>query len=203
MGEFGVMNKALKRNVAALLLLGILGLPQASHSFDGKQEAAEKEINYASAQQDILKFETVIDDVIGGTFRSSPFALVQKTKGAYLKGYGISFAFLVNIHRAVVTTPFGRKQSRAAATPELKKKIIEELKEKLIQALQSNGKGFRELGKQDRVTIIAFIEDRNFPDEPNANKTIILSALKKDLDELGNNNERFKEFKQRIKIVEY
>ena len=122
MEESGLMHRALKRNVAALLLLSILGLPLTAYSFDGKQ-TAEKKIDYAAIQQGILKFETAINELIGSTFRSSPFAMVQKTKGAYLNGYGISFTFLVNIHRAMVTTPFGRKQSRAAATPELKKKI--------------------------------------------------------------------------------
>jgi len=202
MEESGLMHRALKRNVAALLLLSILGLPLAAYPFDGKQ-TAEKKIDYAAIQQGILQFETAINEVIGSTFHSSPFAVVQKTKGAYLNGYGISFTFLVNIHRAMVTTPFGRKQSRAAATPELKKKITEELKEKLIRALQNHGKNFPQLANQDHVTIIAFIEDRNFPDEPSANKTIILNSLKKDLDELGNSGERFEEFKKRIKIVEY
>jgi hypothetical protein len=202
MEKSGVMHRALKTNVAALLLLSILGLSQATYSFDGKQ-TAENKIDYAAIQQNILQFETAINEVIGSTFRSSPFAMVQKTKGAYLNEYGISFTFLVNIHRAMVTTPFGRKQSRAAATPELKKKITEELKNRLIRALQNQGKNFLQLGNQDHVTIIAFIEDRNFPDEPNGNKTIILTALKKDLDELGNRSDRFDEFKKRINIVEY
>ena len=203
MGESGVINIAVKRKIAVLLLLGILGLPHASYPFDGSQASVEKEIDYAAAQQNILNFERAVNEVIVGTFRSSPFALGQKTKGAYLQGYGISFAFMVNIHRAVVTTPFGRVQTKAAATPELKKKIIAELKDKLIRTLQNHGKDFRQLGKKDCVTIIAFIEDRNLPDEPSANKTIVLSALKKDLDELGNNSERFGEFKKRINIVEY
>jgi hypothetical protein len=47
------------------------------------------------------------------------------------------------------------------------------------------------------------MEDRNFPDEPSENKTIVLSVLKRDLDEFGNRSDRLKEFKQRMKIVEY
>jgi hypothetical protein len=204
MGEYDAMKTALKRNGAALLLFAILGFPPASHSFDGKKANSENKVDYASAQQDILKFETVVNAVINSTFSSSPFAVVQKAKGVYLEGYGVSFAFLVNIHRAVINTPFGQvRRSGFAVTPELKKRRIEELKDNLIRALQQNGEIFQQLQEADHVTIIAFIEDRNFPDEPSGNKTVVLSALKKDLDELGNKNDRFKEFKQRMKIVEY
>ncbi len=203
MGELGVIKTTSKRIVASLLLFGFWGFAPALHSVEGSQANGERMIDYASVQQDILSFETVVNGVISSSFSSSPFAVVQKTKGAYLAGYGMSFAFLVNIHRAVMNTPFGQVKPRPGATPELKKQRIEELKEELIHVLQENTQTFRRLQKEDHVTIIAFVEDRSFPDEPSANKTIVLTALKKDLDEFGHQQERFQEFKKRIKIVEY
>jgi len=77
------------------------------------------------------------------------------------------------------------------------------LKEKLIRVLQDNGENFQILRKEEYVTIIAYLEDWNLPDEPSSNKTIVLSALKKDLDEFARRSDRLKEFKQRMKIVEY
>jgi len=203
MGEFGVIKAVSKRMAAVLLLIGISGLPPVLYSFEKNQAGGEQKIDYAAAQQDILRFQGVVDGVIAGVFSSSPFAVVQKAKGAYLAGYGMSFTFVVNIHRAILNTPFGQVRGRASASPELKQKRIEELKEKLIQALQERGDGFRQLGKDEHITLIAFVEDRNFPDEPSGNKTIVLTALKKDIDEFGHQYERLKEFKQRIKIVEY
>ena len=91
----------------------------------------------------------------------------------------------------------------AQITVELVTKKDPELKEKLIQVLQNNGDIFQHLRKEDTVSIVAFFEDSNFPGEPNANKTIVLSVLKKDLDELGHRIDRLREFKQRMKIVEY
>jgi hypothetical protein len=182
-----------------ILMFSVLALP-----FGGaNQDSPETKIDYTLAQQDILKFELVVNDVINSTFSSSPFAVVQKAKGAYLPGYGISLSLLINIHTAVINTPFGPIQRRAAISPEMKRKRIEELKEKLISVLQDNGDSFRQLRKEDNVTIVAFIEDRNFPDEPSANRTIVLSACKRDLDELGRKPGRMKEFRQRMKIVEY
>ncbi len=194
----------LKRGVAALIFCWILGFPFAGRTSAGKRENAEARVDYAATRQDIQRFESAVNEVVFSTFSASSFAVVQKAKGAYLEGYGVSFAFLVNIHRAVVNTPFGEViRSRGEATPELKKRRIEELKEKLIRVLQNNGDIFRQLPGEDWVTIVAYIEDRNFPGEPSENKTIVMSALKKDLDEFGNRSERLKEYKQRIKIVEY
>jgi len=182
-----------------VLLAWVFGFSVFVRASGGAQEGAD----YAALRQDILKFEAIVNQTINSAFSASPFAVVQKAKGAYLQGYGISLTFLINIHRAVVHTPFGDARTGIDMTPELKKQRIEELKERLIQMLLDNGDNFRSLRKEDYVTIVAFIEDRNFPDEPSGNKTIVLSALKKDLDELGRRNERLKEFKQRMKIVEY
>jgi len=203
MGELGVKKTASRRIIAALLLFAISGFLPAMQVAEASQARSSGNFDYVSAQQDILRFEAVVNSVIGEIFSANSFAVVQKTKGAYLAGYGISTAFLVNIHRAVVNTPFGTVQPRSGATAELKKQRIEELKEKLILVLQQSGEFFEQLAKEDHITIIAFIEDRNIPDEPNANKTIILTVLKKDMDEFGQRVERLQEFKKRIKIVEY
>ncbi len=202
--EFSVIKMVLKRGGAVLMLCWIIGFPFAVRTSAGKRENAEARVDYASTRQDIQRFEAAVNEAVFSAFSSSPFAVVQKAKGAYLEGYGISFAFLVNIHRAVVNTPFGEViRSRVEAAPDLKKRRIEELKEKLIRVLRNNGDIFRQLPGEDWITIVAFIEDRNFPGEPSENKTIVMSVLKKDLDELGNRSDRLKEFKQRIKIVEY
>jgi hypothetical protein len=169
----------------------------------GKQENSDAKPDYLSSREDILKFEDVVNDVLSSTFSASPFAVVQKTKGAYLQGYGINFTFLINIQRAMVNTPFGQVRARQTATLEMKMQRIAELKEKLIQVLRNNSEIFQHLRKEENISIVAFFEDRNFPGEPSANKTIVLTALKKDLDELGHRNDRIKEFKQRMKIVEY
>jgi hypothetical protein len=192
----------LLRGVVALLLLWALGFSVPAHAL-GKQENSDAKADYLSTREDILRFEGVVNDVINSTFSSSSFAVVQKAKGAYLQGYGISFTFLINIHRAVVNTPFGQIRTKPMVTPEMKMQRIEELKEKLIQVLQNNGEMFQHLRKEDYVSIVGFFEDRNFPGELSTNKTIVLSALKKDLDELGHRNDRLREFKQRMKIVEY
>ena len=190
--------------VVAFFAVWILAFSLAALPFGVNQDSGvDAKIDYAQTQRDILRFEDTVNDVISSSFSSSPFALVQKAKGAYLPDYGISMSFMINIHRAVVNTPFGQVRSKADVGPEIKKKRIEELKEKLIRALQENGDSFRQLRKDDSVSIVGFIEDRNFPDEPNANKTIVMKVYKKDLDEFGHKTDRYKEFRQRVKVLEY
>jgi hypothetical protein len=190
------------RAVIVLLALSlVMSLPTPPSR--ASQETKEIKIDYAAAQQEISRFEGVLDSVINGIFGSSDFAVVQKAKGALLPGYGISITFVINIHRAVLNTPFGQVKRPTMVTPEIKAKLINDLKEKLIRAMFENGEDFHQLSRDDIITIVAFFEDRNFPDEPSGNKTIVLSSIKRDLDELGGKTDRLKEFRQRIKIVEY
>ena len=186
------------RMMVLLLAFWIFALPLATI-----KAQASGEINLAATRSEIEQFGAVINNAVNTSFNSSPFALVQKPKGAYLQGYGVAFQFVVNIHRAVLNTPFGQMRQGNEVSPELKKRRINELKEKLIQTLRENGASLAQLKSEDTVSIIAFIEDRNIPDEPNENKIIVISVLKKDLDDLAGKADRIGEFKQRIKIVEY
>jgi len=199
----GSIKRIAGRKARAICILCSLGFLIPTTGFSGTQDAGDVRVDYASIQESILKFEDTLNEALSGSFSTSAFAVVQKAKGAYLSGYGISYSFLVNIHRAMTNTPFGQVRSRKTVSLEEKMQRIEQLKGSLIQLLQNGGTYFPQLRKDERIAIVAFVEDRNFPGEPNANKTIVISALKKDLDEVGTKLDRAKEFKQRIKIVEY
>ncbi len=191
------------RAFVTFLVAGFLNGPLAAQASRPPQESSEIKVDYAATRREIRNFEAVLTNVINSTFNSSSFALVQEPKGVYLQGYGVTVSFLINIHRAVLRTPFGDIRQGVDVTPELKKRRIADLKDKLIKALLDNGDNLRQLKKDDFVTIVAFIEDRNFPDEPSENKTLVLSVLKKDLDELAHKDDRRAEFIQRMRIVEY
>jgi hypothetical protein len=165
--------------------------------------AQESKVDYNLARREIQTMESVIDTLVSSSFSGSPFAFVQKTKGVYLQGYGITFNFLVNIHLAVIKTPFGVVRQGREITPDEKRKRIEEMKDKLVRVLIDHGDTLSQLRKEESATIVAFFEDRRFLDEENHNKTLVLRAFKKDLDELARKEHRWKELKQRMEIVEY
>jgi len=190
--------------IAAVLAAALGLVPEHARGQAGRgPQEGEVKIDYNSARREIAGLETAINSLIGSMF-SGPFALVGKTKGVYLQGYGVMFDFLVNIHRAVLNTPFGEYRDRdKEITPEQKKRRLEELKEKLVRLLVERGDALRMLRKEDSVTIVAFVEDRNFPGDESQNKTIVLRAFKKDLDELARRDNGSKELTRRMEIVEY
>ncbi|HYK88783.1 MAG TPA: hypothetical protein VE398_08440 [Acidobacteriota bacterium] len=191
------------RAFASIIVVAFLSGSLAAQGPRQPQEGSKIQVDYAATRREIRSFEVILANVIKATFSSSPFALVQEPKGVYLQGYGVTVTFLINIHRAVLRTPFGDVRQGVEVTPELKKRRIAELKDKLIKVLLDDGDSLRQLRKEDFVTVVAFIEDTNFPDEPNENKTLVLSVLKKDLDELARKDDRRAEFIQRMRIVEY
>ncbi len=193
-----------KRNPGILLAaLLLLGMPARAQALRSAQSQGEARMDYAMARREIQAFETVLNNMIAAAFSSSPFALVQKTKGVYLPGYGTSFNFLINIHRAVVSTPFGEIRRFEDTSPEQKRKRIEDLTEKLVRTLLEYGSYLTQLSKDESVAIVAFYEDRNFPDEANQNRTVVISATKHDLEDFAGNQARLKEFRQKVKIIEY
>jgi hypothetical protein len=196
----------------ALLFLVVAAGPPLAHARKGgvggnprqsAQNSPDIRIDYNLARREIQALEAAINGVINSMFSNSPFALTQKTKGAYLKGYGFTFNFLVDIHRAVINTPFGTARVYPEIMLEEKKKRIEEIKEKLARVIFDSGDGLRQLPRDESVTIVAFLQDRSFPDEESISRTIVMRAFKKDIDELARKENRFKELKQRIEVIEY
>lgn len=181
------------------LLFGLFGAGPLRAQTTG----AEGRVNYPATRKEISEFEAATNQLLGAAFGASTFAVVQRAKGAYLPGYGVTFSFLVNIHRAVLTTPFGTMVRRDADTPEQKKRRIEDFKNKLVALLQEGASLFTQLRKDESIAIVAFFEDENIPDEENQNKTIVLSILKKDADEVAGHEDRTREFRQRMRILEY
>jgi hypothetical protein len=182
----------------AVLALGFLCMPVAA------QDHPEARIDYPRASHDIQQLEVAINDAISKTF-SNPFGLVHKPKGGYLWGYGYVFTFVVNIKWGMTPTPFGNlPRTGADITAEEKQQRIDRLKDELVKVLFSSGSGLAKLQDGESVAIMAFFEESN-PLIPGgqANKTVVLSVLKSDLDQFANKQERFNEFKQKVKIIEY
>ncbi len=65
MGELSVIKTASKHIVAALLLVAIAGFMPAMQIAEANQAHGDGNFDYASAQQEILRFEAVVNSVIG------------------------------------------------------------------------------------------------------------------------------------------
>jgi hypothetical protein len=201
--EIGMTMVRLKRSIIlgalALSLSCATLLAQGSH---GAPNAAEYRPDYPSMRREIQGFETVMDKTIRAIFGGSKLPVTAKPMGVYLSGYGVAFSYTVNVYRGALSTPFGAVQGEEF-TPEQKRRLIEDVKENLSKVLFENGVSLRQIRGDDAITIVGFFEDRNFPEERNQIKTVVMSILKKDLDEASRAEDRWKEFKMRMKAVEY
>jgi hypothetical protein len=178
-----------------VLALGILSLPLAA------QGPKAGNVDYAQVRASIQKFEMAIGDASSRTFNT--LGIVGKPKGVFLQGYGYMYSVLINLRWGIITnnTPFGPITSGTDLSPEDKRKQVDSFREQLLHVMFAQGSMLPQLEKDKCITIAAFLEEMN-PDGM-MNKTIILTVLKSDLDELANRPERFNDFKQRVKSVEY
>lgn len=190
------MMRRMKRLArVGLLALGIMSLPLAAQ---GPKAAA---VDYTLVRPSIQRFENAIGDASGRTFGT--LGIVGRPKGVYLQGYGYMYSVLINLRWGIVTTntPFGPVNTGADLSQEEKKRRVDNFREQLLSVLFTQGSSLPQLDKDKCITIAAFLEETN-PDGM-MSKTIILTVLKSDMDDLGSKAERYNEFKQRVKIVEY
>lgn len=189
-------TRSMKRQVwIGVLALGLLCVPVAAQ---GPKAAS---VDYALMRPSIQEFEKGLWKATSATF--GDLGILGRPKGIFLTSYGYMYVVLVNPKWGRVTqqTPFGPLTSGTDLSPKERRKRIEGYEEQLVQVLFNQGCALPQLDKNKYITIAASLEEVN--PEGTVNTTIILSVLKSDLDELGNKADRYNEFKQRVKIVEY
>ncbi len=188
------------RSMKHRLWMGVLALGSLCLPLEAQGPKAAS-VDYAQIRPSIQRFEIAVGDATGLTF--GQLGIVGRPKGVYLQGYGYMCSVLVNLRWGRITnnTPFGPITSGTDLSPEEKRVRVDGYKEQLEKVLFKEGNTLPQLDKDKCITTAAFLEE--FNPEGTMNRTIILSVLKSDVDELGNKAERFNEFKQRVKIVEY
>jgi hypothetical protein len=197
-GGLKVNWEARKRSVLLVALVLCFGGPPLC-----AQNSGETKTDYPGASREIQSLEIAINGAIQRTF-SGPFGLVSPPIGGYLPGYGYVFNFVVNIKRGMTSTPFGMMKTGEELSPEEKTRRIDGLKDELVRILLNSGNGFVKLQKNESIAIMAYFEEFNpLIPEGKETKTLILSVSKSDLSDLANRQDRYNEFKQKVKIVEY
>ncbi len=183
--------------IGVLIMMWVMCLPLSAQSAkDGKADIPK-------AAPEVEKFETAINVAITKSF-SGPFGLVDPPKGGFLPAYGYVFFFRVNINKGMLNTPFGIMRTGPEITPEEKKRRIEELKDGLVRVFFDTGNDLAHLQKNESIAIFAFLEEMNVQSGAGKeNHTLVLSVSKGDLTELANKPDRYNQFKQRVKVIEY
>jgi hypothetical protein len=163
--------------------------------------ALSQAVDLQLMKNDVQIFEGILDQALEQVF-SNPFALIERTKGVYLQGFGTSFTFLINIKAATMETPFGTITRPEAADPKIRSQKIEELRQKVIFVLGKYGGSIGQLQDTEAVAVVAHIVDQNFS-KKSQNKTIIIKVLRKDLVAQAAHPISPVDFMKKVQIVEY
>jgi hypothetical protein len=148
-------------------------------------------------------FEAVIDGTMAQTF-APPFGLLEKTKGAYLPGFGLAFSLEVNLYRLRTPGPFSSaplSKAELEKARQVKVQRIATIKESVPRLLADHAMSLRDLAADDYVAVVVHLfdaeaEDDTFPGQ------LVIEARKSDLDQLWDKKISYQEWVAKIKILE-
>ena len=133
-------------------------------------------------KEQIEIFESVLNQSLTQAF-GGPFATLDRTRGAYLPGYGVVFAFEVNLSSWHDLGPFGSSTTPGNASNERDEENRRREKAKLIaeETLASYGQTLSQLGPNETIAIVI----HTVAAHPNQveRSTIVLSGDKKLIDQ--------------------
>lgn len=163
---------------------------------------AQQHLNLERLKQDTEIFERIVHEVLKQNF-ADPFAITSEPRGAYLQGYGMLFSFQINVNRRTIRTPFGEVRDPRPVTQRTTEEHMRVIKGNLIDVLIEYGDSIKQLGGHDRISIAAYVDDRNELDSRKSRKTLVLTTSKDDVDLVSMKKISTQSFKDRIDVMEY
>lgn len=163
----------------------------------------------ADPDYDILRGEmrvvsAVIDESMAQTF-SQPFGVLEKTKGAYLPGFGVVFALEVNLYPVPLQELLAarpRTESQLAQELKAKKERIRTIKQTVPRLLAEHAESLREVKADDQVAVVVhlfFVESggQNLPSQ------VVVQVKKRDLEQYWDKKLTYEQFLKQVRIVEF
>lgn len=163
---------------------------------------AQQHLNLERLKQDTEIFERIVHEVLKQNF-SDPFAITGEPRGAYLQGYGMLFSFQINVNRRTIRTPFGEVRDPRPTSKRTTEEHMRVIRTTLIDALMEYGDSIEQLGGHDRISIAAYVDDRNELDVRKSRKTLVLTASKDDVDLVALKKISAENFRDRVGVMEY
>jgi hypothetical protein len=153
-------------------------------------------------KQNIEVFEGILTTVLRQSF-AEPFAVLEKPKGVYLEGFGVVFAFEVDIATVKPRDLF----SSSVATPEEEKKAFNErfprLKEVMTKALAEHGDSITMVGPEEQIVIVAHLFDAGWLSRPLELKTVFVRTTKKNILDFKGGRLSYEDLKKKLEWVQY
>ena len=169
-------------------------------SLAGTTVFSEPDLDLEVLKKNIQVFEGIVHQILKHNF-PSPFALTAEPEGSYLEGYGVVIFFHLNINRPQIRTPFGLMPSATEKRP--KEEQLKILKDSMIRCLADHGSTFKQLSGQQRISINAYVEDRNERQSNEKRTVLVTSASKESVHLFVTQKISFEKFKEQTSVIEY
>lgn len=159
--------------------------------------------NLSALKGEMRVFEAVIDGTMAQTF-APPFGLLQRTKGAYLPGFGLAFSLEVDLYPTRAPNPFNMaplSKAEIGKAEKTERERIATVKTSVPRLLADHAVSLRNLTADDSVAVIVHlfemqVGDTKFPDQ------LVIETKKSDLDRFWDKKISYEELVAKMKIVE-
>lgn len=179
-----------------------IGLAVLAGWLSGVTGLAQQHLNLERLKQDTEIFERIVHEVLKQNF-SDPFAITSEPRGAYLQGYGMLFSFQINVNRRTIRTPFGEVRDPRPTSRRTTEEHMRVIRTTLVDTLMEYGDSIKQLGGHDRISIAAYVHDRNELDARKSRKTLVLTTSKDDVDLVAMEKISAENFRDRVDVMEY
>ena len=160
--------------------------------------------NPSALKAEMKVFEAVIDGTMAQTF-TSPFGVLEKTKGTYLPGFGLVFSLEVNLYPLRAPNPFNMTPVSKAEIEQAQKARLERLagiKVSIPRLLADHGISLRDLRSSDSLAVVVHLfgaqsGDTDFPDQ------LVVETKKSDLDHFWDKKISYQELTAKMMILEF
>ena len=147
-------------------------------------------------------FEAVIDGTLAQTF-TSPFGLLEKTKGTYLPGFGLVFSLEVNLYPLRAPNPFNMTPVSKAEIDQAQKARLERLaaiKESIPRLLADHAISLRDLRSNDSVAVVVHLFEMQ-PGDTKLPDQLVIETRKSDLDQFWDKKISYQELTAKMTIL--
>jgi hypothetical protein len=159
--------------------------------------------NLSALKGEMKVFEAVIDGTMAQTF-APPFGLLEKTKGAYLPGFGLAFSLEVDLFPTRAPNPFNAaplSKAEIDKAQKMERERIATVKTSVPRLLADHAVSLRNLTAEDSVAVVVhlFVMEAGgakFPDQ------LVIETKKTDLDRFWDKKISYEELVAKMKILE-
>jgi hypothetical protein len=159
--------------------------------------------NLSALKSEMRVFEAVVDGTMGQTF-APPFGLLQRTKGAYLPGFGLAFSLEVDLYPTRPPNPFNMaplSKAEIDKAQKMERARIATVKTSVPRLLADHAVSLRDLTADDSVAVVVHLFEMQ-PGDTQIPDQLVIETRKSDLVQFWDKKISYEELVGKMTILE-